>query len=329
MQEIVKRYFERGFLLTPEALDFIGKNKENYDIAAKDFIIDARSFILNDEIRIIKNFQEKKGEITTEDFVKFYTSKYEKMKNIITSRIQKDFISLNKLDSMRSEAYIIGIVREIKDDNGKKILDIEDMTTSIPVIFSAEEVQDVEVDDVIAIHAVTGGKVLFGKKVIFPDIPIRQPAKGNGKGCFVSDLHFDEAPDKDIEKFFSWLERSDIKNIFVAGDIGDKNVLETFAARNTGKRFFVIPGNKEGRDYPQIPLEVSAKNITSLSNPSLIEINGIKILMVHSASVLMLKKRYLGKPKTIAPDDYLVMDEVPDVLHCGHSHQAQIINYKS
>ena len=328
LQKLIDKYFDMGFLLTPQAIEFLSKTHDEFDIASKDFIIDANNFIVQDTVKIIKNFHVKKDEVTTEDFVKFYTSKYEKMKNIIVSRIPKSFISLNKTDAMRNEVFIIGIVREIKADGEKKILDLEDMTMNIPVIFETP-VEGVEVDDVIAVRAISGGKVLFGKDVMFPDIPIRQPATGRGKAIFVSDLHLNEAPENDTERFFSWLERSEIKNIFIAGDVGDKKAFESFAGRNHGKNFFVIPGESDGADYPQLPLQFTEKNITSLSNPSMIEINGVKVLMVHRAEQTMLKKRYIGKSSAIMPDDYLVMNDVPDIVHFGHTHVPQITNYKS
>lgn len=329
MQEIVNSYFNRGLLLTPQAIDFLLKNREDFDTISGDFIIDAHNFVLKDNIKIIKNFQARKNEITTEDFVKFYTSKYEKMKNVIMSRIQKDFISLNKTDSMRNDAYIIGIVREIKEESGKKILDMEDMTTNLPVIFEPKDAEGVETDDVIAIHAVTGGKVLFGKEVMFPDIPIRPPTKGRGKACFVSDLHLDEAPESEADRFFSWFERSDIKNLFIAGDIGDAKIMDKFAKRMPTKNIYTCPGNRDSQGYPQPPMGFEEKNIIPVSNPAIIEMNGIKILMIHDPRHDMIKKRHMGRPSTIIPEDFMVLDEVPDIVHAGHTHIPGITNYKS
>ncbi|MBI2579573.1 MAG: metallophosphoesterase family protein [Candidatus Aenigmarchaeota archaeon] len=329
MQETVNDYFRRGFLLTPDALEFLSKTSDDFDVVSGDFVIDARNFVLKDRIKVIKNFQSRKSEITTEDFVKFYTSKYEKMKGVILARIQKDFISLNKIDSMRNDACIIGIVREIKEDEGRKILDVEDMTTNVPVIFEPKDAEGVEIDDVVAMRVVTGGKVLFGKEVLFPDIPIRTPAKGRGKACFVSDLHLDEAPESDADRFFSWFERSDIKNLFVAGDIGAPAELEKFAKRMPSKNFYACPGERDSEGCPQMPLDFREKNIVSVSNPAMIEINGIKVLMMHKAPHDMLKKRHMGRPSAIIPEDFMVIEEVPDIVHIGHSHVPGITNYKS
>jgi len=72
----------------------------------------------------------------------------------------------NKIDGTRSEVYVIGIVRDIKEKDGKKIIDLEDKTATIPVIFEPADADDLELDDVVAVKAISGGKVLFGKKVM-------------------------------------------------------------------------------------------------------------------------------------------------------------------
>lgn len=61
----------------------------------------------------------------------------------------------------------------------------------------------------------------------------------------------------------------------------------------------------------------------------MVELNNIKILLVHDFNLSMLKKRYLGKSKDILEEDYLVLDEVPDIVHCGHTHEPFVRNYKS
>ncbi len=327
-KRIVTAYLERGNLLTPEALEKITKNgnmKEKIDalIVDKDMLEDELS------CAVVKNFQEKPAEIKKDDFVSFYNSKFEKMKNIIVSRLQKDFVSLNKIGALMNEIYVIGMVREAGQRNGKYVIELEDMTDSKHVIFDKE--QEVEIDDVIAVKAVSAGEALFGKAVIHPDIPLRQPSRGTGKGCFVSDLHLDEVPGKEAEKFFLWLRSVDAKNVFVAGDIGDTALFEKFVGEYCqSKTFFCIPGHKSGEmEYPTPPEQFSRKNIIPLSNPSIINVNGLVILMVHDGNINFLKKRYIGHSKLILKEDYLVLDIVPDIMHCGHTHKPESSNYKS
>lgn len=328
-EEIISKFFGKEKLLTREALDFL-EARDAEPFLERDYIgtVLAEKDFFFPSIRVIKNLEKKPKEILTEDFLKFYGSKYEKMKNIIMSRIQRDFVSLNKVSSIREGVTVIGIAKEIKERDNKTIVELEDLTTTKNVIF--DEPVDLELDDVVAIEAVGAGEILYGKKILYPDIPLRPPARGFGKACFISDLHINVVPGPDVERFFSWFEKQDINYLFVAGDIVDKAAFEEYAKRLHGKTIFVIPGESDNQeDYPQLPQEFKATNIISLSNPSMIEINGIKILLVHNTDASALKKRYLGRSKVILPEDYLVLEEVPDIVHCGHTHKPHVVNYKS
>ncbi len=97
-------------------------------------------------------------------------------------------------------------------------------------------------------------------------------------------------------------------------------------------------------------------NVTFVGNPSTVKIeNGITIELYHGMSInsftdsvpsfevespeeimkMMLKKRHLaplfGHNTRIAPEktDYLVLQEVPDVLHTGHVHTFGIDSYRN
>ncbi len=327
--EIVRRFLEKGKLLSPDALAFLENTEFSNDAYGNSIVIEKPKFKKESEAyRIIKNLTEKPSEVGTGDFMRFFISKYEKMKAIIAERVQQDFVSLNKTDNFRSEIHVIGLVKEIKHQD-KWIIELEDMTGAMTVVF--EDQPAVELDDVIAVRAISAGRVLYGKKIIYPDIPLRQPTTGSGTACFVSDLHLNETARSDQERFFSWFEGRNIPYLFIAGDIGDNNVLETMIDKYCkDKTVFAIPGNVDtDKDYPQLPEKFNNKNIVSLSNPAMVEINGVKILLVHEGSIEMLKKRYLGKSKLILPEDFLALEEVPDIVHCGHSHGPHVMNYKS
>ncbi|MBI4174068.1 MAG: metallophosphoesterase family protein [Candidatus Aenigmarchaeota archaeon] len=325
-QEIVAEFFKRGHLLTDEAIEtLIGAGPENF--LGKDLPLVVEAKDIRQQFRILKNITTRKSEITNEDFVRYFNSKYEKMKEIILTRAKKNFISLNKLDASRSEVHVIGIVRDVKEKDGKTVIDLEDPTGTAPVIFDSRP-EDVELDDVVAVQAVSGGKVLFGKKIIWPDIPLRQPAIGNGKACFVSDFRLDEASTRDAERFFQWFSQSDIPFMFVAGDLGDRALFERYVDRYCYvKTVFVIAADDSA--YPQIPFTFESARIVSLSNPALLEIGGLKVLIVHKGSVSNLKKRHLGRSNAILDEDFLALDEIPDIMHTGHAGEPFVTNYKS
>ena len=119
----------------------------------------------------------------------------------------------------------------------------------------------------------------------------------------------------------------------------------------------VIPGNhdavRRGEPMPAIGKDLIKSDVTSLGNPSSISIEGIKHLLYHGTSidsmianmsnvsythpekvmVEYLKRRHLSPvygANLIIPEkiDYLVIDDEPDVLHCGHVHKNGYSMYR-
>lgn len=330
--DIVSRFMKKGNLLTPGALgflknrdidEFLGKTYPGTIITEKEFIQPARP-----GITVLKNITSVPEEMSTEDFIAFYRDRYTRMQAIITSRMKKNFTSLSKIDNSRKEVFVIGIVKQIEQQDEKYLVQLEDMTSTAAVIL--DHVRDLEVDDVVAIRGVSAGKVIYGKQIIYPDVPARPPATGAGKACFVSDLHLEEAPASDFEKFMKWLEMQDINYLFVAGDIGNREQFEAAVQKHAyNKTVIVIPGEAESRNYPAVPAEYRSSNIVSLSNPAMIEAGGIKVLAVHRHDLSMLRKRHLGSSSMPAKQDPLVLEQVPDIVHCGHTHEPHVTNYKS
>ncbi len=325
-EQIVESFFKKEQLLTKEALDFLeGRDVEEFlNREYKNIVLMEADFVSG--IRIIKNLIHKPKEATTEDFLKFYTSKYEKLRKIIMERLPKDYISLNKLDSSRNEVYVIGIVKDIKDTTDKKIIELEDPTATVAVIFDKnEKPAEVELDDVIAVKATAAGKVIYGKQILFPDTPLRQPAKGVGKACFISDIAIDESPIQ-TEAIFKWLETQDIGTVFVLGRIGDTEKFELLVEKYCTNKNVVV--SVVGKEFPSLSEPFQSRRIISLSNPAMLEVGGIKVLLSSSADVQKIKKRHIGKSDSVLPEDYLVIEDVPDIIHHS-SNEPTIQNYKS
>ena len=329
-KKIVATFLQQGHLLTPAALERLAaKAIVPSDKKFDALIIDTDQLEESVSYNILKNFTQKPSVISKDDFVSFYTSKFEKMRQILTSRLQWEFVSLNKVDNLRSEVHVIGMVRDVKARQDSYAIDVEDLTDAKTVIVAAEP--EVEIDDVVAIRATPAGDLLLAKEISYADIPLRQPATGVGKTCFLSDLHLDEAPKKDAERLFAWLQSADIRYVCVAGHTGDVREFERLVKEYAPKKtFFCIPGHPDSElEYPATPTDYTLPNIVSLSNPATIELNGLVVLLCHKADISFLKKRYMGKTKLILKEDYLVLDTVPDILHCGFTHKPEVINYKS
>ena len=127
-------------------------------------------------------------------------------------------------------------------------------------------------------------------------------------------------------------------------------------------RIVIAPGNHDAvrRAEPQTTFsaqirELFPKNVTFVGNPATVSLDGVYVLMYHGCSmddlvanikgvsyekpttgmVEMVKRRHLaptyGSRVMIAPEpkDYLIIDPVPDIIHCGHVHTIGIEKYKN
>ncbi|MHC1579836.1 MAG: DNA-directed DNA polymerase II small subunit, partial [Candidatus Alkanophagales archaeon] len=125
----------------------------------------------------------------------------------------------------------------------------------------------------------------------------------------------------------------------------------------------IAPGNHDAvrQAEPQPPLssvseiaEIFPKNVHFVSSPAAFEIAGRRVLVYHGQSfddlvgeipglsygeplrlmVELLRRRHLapiyGKSVPVVPqgEDHAVIEEVPDVLHCGHSHTVGVARYR-
>ncbi len=317
--DIANEFFKRGYLLSPSAVEFL-KDKNIDEFLSKKYdklVLHPEDFKSNN-IKIIKNLTFIPEELTTETFLSFYNSKYEKMKKIFIERIGNEFVSINKINNKRERVAVLGMVKNVKEKDGKSVIEIEDITGSVGVIYKGT----VELDDMIAVRGVAAGKVIYADEVVYPDVPLRSPATGEGRVLLLSDLELNEAPQSKIDELNEVLMGNYDYGIIV-GNIGDKEKLKTMLPSD--KKFFIVPGAKDVKTYPSLPLKINFG--VPLSNPSMININGVNILMVTNFNMNMLKKRYLGKSSLILNEDFLVLDVIPDII--VSNGQTNVKNYKS
>ncbi|RLI80131.1 DNA-directed DNA polymerase II small subunit [Archaeoglobales archaeon] len=185
---------------------------------------------------------------------------------------------------------------------------------------------------------------------------------------FVKWLNFEVGNEKMVEVAES------VRYVVLAGDVvdgvgvypnqdKDLAILDVYgqyeeAARQIEKipkriKVIVAPGNhdavRQAEPQPALPKEFAnlfSNNVMNVGNPSLLNLDGLKLLIYHGRSlddvvtkiprlsyskpqeamVELLKRRHLapmyGGRSPIAPEkeDYLVIDEIPDILHGGHVH---------
>ncbi len=325
MDEIIREFFSRGYLLEPEAAEWLSSRdwRKFLDKTYPNLVISVDDLKYHSlEWKVLKSFSKIEREMEIEDFIAFTRRKYKAIKSIIVERFEKErFISISNLSSLGRHVSIIGMVKEKKKKADSLALRVEDMTGSVDCVVKDG---DIEIDDVLGFSGREGNKTLFVDTVIYPDIPLREPKTGWGTFLFMSDLHFNEAPETYVEKLMNMLDEYPYP-VFIAGDVGDISVVEKMADKTT---IFLIPGNADVQHYPALPLKTSHPNIVSLSNPAIIEVNGLTVLMVHKFDKSMLKKRYLGGGYFKSDTD-MVISQVPDIVHFGHTHKPEVYNYKS
>jgi DNA polymerase II small subunit len=231
------------------------------------------------------------------------------------------------------------------------------------------------------------------KELVVPDVPehITNRSKTETYAVLISDLHVGSKyfMEKEFGELVSWLSSSDpiakkIRFVLVCGDVvdgvgifpnQDKELLLMDIGQQMAKaaqmldkipkhiKVFIIPGNHDpGRralPQPAIPekhnLDLwNRENFFMIGNPSMISLNGVKVLMFHGQSLddvvgttpglnysqpakamrTLLKARHLspiyGKRTPIAPEteDMMVIDEIPDIFHSGHIHVVDLDMYK-
>lgn len=233
----------------------------------------------------------------------------------------------------------------------------------------------------------------IARELLVPDVPehIASRSKTETYAVLISDLHVGSKyfMEKEFAEFVLWLSSPDpvarkVRFLLVCGDIvdgigifpnQDKELLLMDVDEQMAKaaqlldkipkhiKVFIIPGNHDpGRralPQPAIPEKHNMglwnrENFFMLGNPSVIVVNGVKILMFHGQSLddvvgttpglsyaqparamrALLRTRHLspiyGKRTPIAPEleDFMVINDVPDIYHSGHIHVVDLEMYK-
>ena len=346
----------------------------------------------NPNVDLLNNFDE--GEDFSIVFSKCYT---EKLANILVKRPElKNYTKVADIEEGQSNLSLILMVREIRSTkNGHKLIEFEDDTGTIPILFSNKneevfkEAEKLVKDEVIGVLADKNGDLAIGNEIINPGV-MRIPKKEMDFSIvFLSDVHIGSLTflEDAFTRFIDWINcefgneeqvkiAESVKYLVIGGDIVDgigvypnqekelaiKDITQQYneAARFLGNirsdiKIIIAPGNHDAsrvaEPQPAVPEEYAKAlyeldNVEFISNPGVVSLDGINVLIYHGRSfddlvmavkefthekndLLMeelLKKRHLAPiygertPLASELEDYLVIDEVPDVFHTGHVH---------
>ncbi|WP_405306227.1 DNA-directed DNA polymerase II small subunit [Methanobrevibacter sp.] len=360
------------------------------------------------DFKIIQDTSKKSytsGEL--ENLISYFKSRYDKLANILSRRPElRNYTKIADIDDGRDSLSLILMVREIRSSkNGHKIVEFEDDTGNISILFSnkndelfaeAEKLVRDEVVGVIANKSDDAG-FAFGQQIINPGV-LSIPEKEMDFGIvFLSDVHIGSLTflEDAFQRFIDWINceagdeeqrrvAEDVKYLIIGGDIVDgigvypnqdkelaiKDITEQYneAARFLGNirsdiKIIIAPGNHDAsrvaEPQPAVPEEYAKAlyeldNVEFISNPGVVSLDGINVLIYHGRSfddlvmaiksfeyeksdeimIELLQKRHLAPiygertPLASELEDYLVIDEVPDVFHTGHIHINSYKKYK-
>jgi len=191
----LKELIDQGFLVDEKTSKIIEDlndddfNKLIGSLKKEDFIISEETIrkILLDEVKILKTFEPKKF-FTVQDMVKMLNERYDTLKDTLIKKLDlKNLVSINKCSS--GMVSIIGMVgsKDEKDEN--YVISLEDPTGEIQALIPKTLAEKVSLDDVVAVTGNISNKILFVKRLFYPDVPLRPVSysSNNIKVAFLSE----------------------------------------------------------------------------------------------------------------------------------------------
>ena len=381
----------------PVSMDNLKKESDVKQKHVNEAILEASETVKDEKIQFKRNLEKSNVEYDfeiiqdtskksytsgeLENLISYFKSRYEKLYNILSKRPElRKPIKVADIDDSQDSLSMILMVKEIRSSkNGHKIVDFEDDTGSISVLFSNNndelfaEAEKLVRDEVIGVIANKSddNNFAFGQQIINPGV-LRVPEKEMDFGIvFLSDVHIGSLTflEDAFTRFIDWINcdygteeqrrvAEDVKYLVIGGDIVDgigvypnqekelaiKDITEQYneAARFLGNvrsdiKIIIAPGNHDAsrvaEPQPAVPEEYAKAlyeldNVEFISNPGVVSLDGINVLHERNDLLMeeLLQKRHLAPiygertPLASELEDYLVIDEVPDVFHTGHVH---------
>jgi len=224
-EEIVKKLLDRGLMLSPETISSITDDNIDQYIDEKE-----------DELKISMREVKENKKLTVQDFVEYYNSRFNGLKNILLKKV--DAISINKLKKVYSDVSIIGMVKEMTS----KGFVIEDPTGSIEAVSDKE----VNTDDVIGIKGSVRENKIFVKELSYPDIPLNREVNKEGVKLELKDkkLKINEKTVA-IKQNPAWIEIINGKNKTIVLVYGPPEDMEIKKAVEFLKKRHLCPDRKQ------------------------------------------------------------------------------------
>jgi DNA polymerase II small subunit len=296
-----------------------------------------------------------------EHFVSCFRDRFERMSKILQER-GNHYAPIEQAKDRNVVCNVIGMITSSKETtNGHRLITVEDLRDSMNALVpnrSTELLKYAETlvtDEVVAFEGRGHNGLFIINKIIQPDVPITKHrfTKEDVHVAFLSDTHIGSKlfMRENFEKFIEWLR----------GGVGE-DFTDYLKKIPDHIKIIIIPGNHDSvrlaEPQPAIPKDLAPElheleNVSMLGNPSEVLIDGVRILLYHGVSIdemvatvpglsyekgdrvmeELLKRRHLhpiyGK-RPLAPEerDFMVIENVPDILHMGHIHTNSYTNYR-
>ncbi|MGB9707890.1 MAG: metallophosphoesterase [Candidatus Pacearchaeota archaeon] len=191
---------------------------------------------------VIDSHEFPAKKITVEDFVQYFRDRYFVLKNCLQERDLVGLSSIGKISNQRRILSVIGLVYDIRYTKNKNMLiELEDMTSRIPIIIHKdktelfEKAQNIVLDEVIAVTGAGSREIMFANDVIFPNLAKEKKFSPKEElVAFTADIHIGSAKflEQNFLKFIDWLNGNvgsehqreiakKIKYLFIVGDTVD------------------------------------------------------------------------------------------------------------
>lgn len=290
---------------------------------------DGSRFLTDPECEVIKGTAgSSRATASVADYSAYFRDRYRRLGECIRARAAPMPIeALKKGSRYRQEACsIMGLVFDNRTTaNGHRMVEVEDPTSSIQVLFHKDRPQFAEAetlvpDEVIGVRGTLSGdgRLFFAEQMFRPDIPLSHApfrSEKPGQAVLISDVHVGSNTflEDTWNRFADWLSGSDVSYLLIAGDLVDgigvypnqdqeltiKNIYEQYEVfgsmlRDLPSRMKIIisPGNhdvvRQAEPQPAIPPEFSVnfpKNCIMVENPAMVSLQGVRVLMYHGRSL--------------------------------------------
>ena len=318
-EEIVRIFLKNGFQISKNALGLASKDPEIIISCLKK--MKNRPFIITEqhlkevlkgisskpiEVKIIKEYIFNRKPICVNDCAEELLSRYEKIKSLLLKQMaSKQLVSINKIGPQTTKFSIIGLVRE-KNNNSMLI---EDPTGEVQIFFDDSlkgKFEEIVLDDVVGVTAKKTKDKYYAETVTFPDISSNREINKTESDMVLAVIsnpsNLDEIKYNNLTTVLSSIEN--LSYVVFFDDTINEKIIHDFSRFN-----------------PIIPK----------SNPSLVQINNIKILVlpkkyfetltsdfnVADPITLTLKKRYIPSSffhKIHIDNENFVLTEIPDIV---------------